>query len=679
MHIQGLGLSGYGDWASAYRILVRSFAHILEVLGVGKSVENVEDVLEDLGAELGSDLIRKLASDLKFYGRGFSRKELEDLQYMIPRLMTRDRRRMLAAYYSSPTSTKLVARLAESYIGSRGAGIVIADPFMGSGALLRSVIERVGLDHIAGIWGIELDLVSCVFGYASLLDAVGGDRGLVRVRCGDAFKIIWGSPFLAWGADVIVTNPPFTRWEKLAKSYREFLMGLMRSSGYSKYITRGQVGLQVLSLFLIDSILRDKGFLVSVLPASTFYTIYGRGVKAMLRERYGVLGLFRGWGASFSIDSGFVELIVAAIKGGSGGAFFVTLSDSCLDSVELRGSIIEGGCVSSYTDLGRGSGVLDMNWLLYFEEPELRPLIGIVEDLLRRGALAPLEKAYGGERIMRGVEMYGPDFFLIPNRFWRVLEHGEDSVTIGRVGSDEQLSIQRDYLVEALRKPSLYVDRILIEGSGHYLVSIPPEGPEKLPQDVRRYIEWGSRSGTAAPAMRFFGSRWYSHVYRQIASKKPFGRLFLPDKVDARLRRRGVFALSSTKPISATKNFYILAVEDLCAPLLTLWFNSSAFLALLIYGGRRIGITWTRYLEEDYLELPTPSPRICEDHYREAEDLLKSVGREPLPPIPSQLGGELRSSIDTLVLKALGVGDVEKLKNNIYNILGRIFVTSAGQ
>jgi hypothetical protein len=682
MFLRTLNLDGYMHQFEAYEIFVRSLAHILLIKGVKVNTENVKALLKSLGIGLGRAALSLLVSDLKNHYKGFSKREIEDLQYRFPRLMYRDYRRVTASYYSSPLAVELIARLARDYISSRRGRVVIADPFMGSGTLLRGVVKRVGIDNIARIWGMEFDHVACVFGYASLLDAVGGDID-VRIICGDSFKILWRSRAQTpgnkddWEADVIVTNPPFTRWESLEKNYREYLLRLIRALGYSKYIVRNQVNLQALSLFLIDSILRERGLLLSIIPASTFYTIYGRGVKAMLREKYRVLGLFKGWKPSFSLDSGFMELVIAAIKGEQGETAFVTLSDNCVESIGLSGSIVKGECASSYTDLGRGSGVLDMNWLLYFEESSLRPLLRVIEDLLEKDILLSMREAYGKDLIMRGVEIYGPDFFTIPNRFWRIVSRSGDVIVIEKIDSGEQLSIPRDYLVEALRRPGLYIDKILVEDPEHYMVSIPPKDPKKLPQDVRKYIEWGSRSRVATTARRTFGRKWYSHVNRQIASKNPFGKLFLPDKVDVRLKGRGVFAIASTRPISATKNFYILVLSDRIAPLLTLWFNSSVFLTLLIYGGRRIGETWTRLLIEDYLELPVPNPKICEDHYEEAEDLLRSIGREPLPPIPNQIGRKQRVSIDTLVLEALGVKGGEELRNHIYNTLSRFLEASS--
>ncbi|MEM2671340.1 MAG: hypothetical protein QXI64_07760, partial [Sulfolobales archaeon] len=440
MFLRTLNLDGYMHRIEAYEIFIRSLAHILLVKGIKVNTNNVKALLKSLGIGLGGAALSLLVSDLKNYNKGFSRREIEDLQYRFPRLMYRDYRRVTASYYSSPLAVELLARLARDYISSREGKVVIADPFMGSGILLRGVVKRVGVDNIARIWGMEFDHVACVFGYASLLDAVGGDID-IRIICGDSFKILWRSREQTpgnkddWETDVILTNPPFTRWESLEKNYRKYLLRLIRALGYSKYIVRNQVNLQAISLFLIDSILRERGLLLSIIPASTFYTIYGRGVKAMLREKYRVLGLFKGWKPSFSLDSGFMELVMAAIKGERGEAAFVTLSDNCIESIGFSGSIVKGECSSTYTDLGRGSGVLDMNWLLYFEESSLRPLLRVIEDLLEKDILLSMREAHGKDLIMRGVEIYGPNFFTIPNRFWRIVSRGSDAIAIEKIDS----------------------------------------------------------------------------------------------------------------------------------------------------------------------------------------------------------------------------------------------------
>ncbi len=60
------------------------------------------------------------------------------------------------------------------------------------------------------------------------------------------------------------------------------------------------------------------------MPASTFYTEQGEGVKRLLKLRYDVIGLVENRvGPSFSDGSGFKELIIFARKRGGGSAGFV--------------------------------------------------------------------------------------------------------------------------------------------------------------------------------------------------------------------------------------------------------------------------------------------------------------------------------------------------------------------
>ncbi len=88
--------------------------------------------------------------------------------------------------------------------------------------------------------------------------------------------------------------------------------------------------------------------------------------------------------------------------------------------------------------------------------------------------------------------------------------------------------------------------------------------------------------------------------------------MFIQDKVDLRFRNR-VFANYSEEPISASKNFYLIkGIDREEAKLIVAWLNSTPFLDLLHLMGRRISDTWTRLLENDYLELPMISMSV--DH-----------------------------------------------------------------
>ncbi|WP_434731611.1 hypothetical protein WLZ34_01535 [Thermogladius sp. KZ2Tp1] len=645
-----LDLSRYTSPGEAYRLLVESLSVILEVHGDAR-------VLEELGVKALVDLDKAVRDAAALKG-GSTPRGL----YEVSNLIEGRRRKVLAAYYTDPLGVRVISALAKSYALDSGfEDVVVADPFMGSGVLLAGFIKEFGCEKVGRVIGFEKDPLACLVGYAALLRLCG--RGKVEVKCGDTFEIVRLQPTLAGStasykscAHLILTNPPFTRWELLDSKYRRLLESRFTATHYSKYIARRQLNLQTLSLFTADYMLRKGGLLAAVLPASTFYTIYGEGVKKLLRENYRILALIQKRGeSSFSLGSGFKEVVLVASKSreGRGETAFVTLDSGLEPSLAYSSGWVRAPG-AEYVDLHSVPPILDFNWLSLFNLGALKPLVSALSTLTSAGRLLPLAEAIGEDGVIRGVEMYGPDFFLVPNKYWRVAGVSGDSIAIS--GGGEVLELPREYAVKSLRKPGLYTDRILVDPD-HYLVSIPPVSVEELPSGVRRYVAWGLKSGAAAAAVRAFGEKWYSHVYRQVESKKPFAKLFLPDKVDARFRNRGVFAVASEAPASATKDFY-LVLDEQCSPLLTLWFNSSLFISLLLYAGRAISEAWTRFLEEDYLRLPAPSPGTCREYREESEKLIREISAARLPPLPLQLDDPRRRRLDEFILDTLGVQGV---------------------
>jgi len=552
---------------------------------------------------------------------------LDECQIEVQKTLSEVERKRYAVYYTVDEGIEVISSSASEFAAPNS---IVADPFMGSGRLLSRTVERIGEGRVALAWGVEPLPLPALVALTSLVTILGVSK--VKIAVGDAFSLIT-SPLSSQfpKADVIVTNPPFTRWRLLPKGYRERLLRLVEGLGYSGYIARREVSLQVLSMFLVDHMLREGGFLGAVLPASTFYTIYGRGFKDLLLERYDLRVLVENSESSFSLDSGFKELIILAIKGGEYGG---TVMARAGDPPEELGRV----------DLRRLPGFLHMNWLSLFS-PLRGPLTELFEEGLSKGKLVYWRDL--GLDIIRGLEMYGPEFFFIPNKHWSVAEEGEE-ILISRGG--ETLSLGRNLLVRCLRRPSLYARRIEVRPDS-YMVAIPPIPVEELPPDVRRYVRWGEESGTAAPAIRAFGRRWYSHVFIQIESKRPFGRVFIPDKVDLTFRRRGVFANYSEEPVSASKNFYLIRGSGREAKLIAAWLNSTPFLAVLHLVGRRISDTWTRLLENDYLELPVVSPEADGS----VEEVFDEMRDRELPPIWKQLGEEYRERLDSSLIEAIGV------------------------
>jgi len=610
---------------------------------------------------------------------------VHNLQERVQKMLSPLERKRMAAYYTKPLGLEIASRAVERFMDEYACkgGVILSDPFLGSGLMLVSALKVMNAGEFALVWGVEPHPLVALVAYSSLLYFLDGDVGKVGVFVGDVFRLASSiGRDAGWAADVILTNPPFTRWEILDANYRRFLTSLVRRLGYGRYVVRGQLNLQLVSIFLMDYILRDGGLLVSVLPASTLYITSGEGVKRLLREGYRVLGLVEAPSeVSFSMDSGFKELMVVCVKGRPEGRYstaFISVNDiedaaSAVDILFKKEQAMEHP-ITNYVDLMDVPSMWDANWLVLFGRNELREFLSkVLLEAAERGTVGPWVSVYGRDSLVRGVEMYGPDFFLIPNRYWAVADELSEGALIKGVDGEE-LVIGWEFLEPALRRPGLYKDRVLVEPS-HYLLVVPPVGLGELPGGLRRYIGWGVGFGVVEPAVRAFGGRWYSHVYRQVRVKAPYGRVFLPDKVDLRFRGRSVYACYTERPVVATKNFHIVTLRDerLCKALAA-WFNSTVFLALFVVAGRRISGTWTRFLEEDYLRLPTINLRAVD------EDLLDEVCRSVealfsvrLPPLPRQLGEDYRLRLDVSLAKAMGLKDPEGTVYKLHRLFAGFF------
>jgi len=482
-------------------------------------------------------------------------------------------------------------------------------------------------------------------------------------------------------ADIILTNPPFTRWKYLEKGYRDYLLTVMNELGYSKYITRRETNLQVLSMFLSDYILNDDGLLVSVLPASTFYTLYGRGYKELLREKYSVLAVIGcDSRSSFSEDSGFKEVILVAVKNKkwSEQAIFTKLSKDIerLAEAIIRQKSKPEAFKRHLFNVNSLPRFLDINWLSLIDGGELRDVVvRIFKQGLKNKTLGYWDEVLGRRSIIRGIEMYGPDFFFVPNKYWKVVRENKDDIIIEHMNDGYELSLNKQYLIKTLRKPSLYKNMIEAKVET-YMLSIPPVELNKLPSDLQSYIEWGRNSKTARPAINAYGKYWYSHVHKQIATKKPFGQIFIPDKIDFRFKNRGVFANYTNTETAASKNFYIVRDKDeKTMQLLAAWFNSTVFLSILMLLGRKISETWTRFLMNDYLELPVIDINSIPDNLtHDIINKISSVLSRKLPPLREQLMTDYRYSLDIVILEAISATNADEIASTLHQAFANILV-----
>jgi hypothetical protein len=609
-------------------------------------------------------------------------------QIHVQRLLNPSKRKKLAAYYTNPIGLDVMQQVLSRHSTLSDAPLTLSDPFLGSGLTLSEVVRRTPHLQIHKIWGVEPHPLSALVAYSAILHVVHGDMEKVQVIIGDSFKLVNAdlpstSRFEKESnklpkADIILTNPPFTRWELLDKQTRSFLDNLVNRLPHRKYVGRKQLNLQVFALFLMDYFLKNKGLLISVLPASTFYTIYGEAAKDMFTDKYQLQAIFEcKHGPSFSIDSGFKELIIVASKRqASKETVFITLDDQGALLQKIP-TILEGERISdrniNWVDIHNVPSPWKNNWLTLFSQNEVRDqLSNIFEKAFQKETIGLWANSPQRRKLVRGVEMYGPDFFFIPNKHWKLVEDDLDSIRIWNSNMEQQLQISTDFLVKALRKPALYTNT-LSPVVKHYFLSIPSRDLSDLPSDVVSYIQWGVDSKAALPAIRAFGRFWYSHVYRQLQVKRPFGRLFLPDKIDPSFKKRGVFCCYSRNPLTASKNFYIGTFGDeLLDKATAAWFNSTIFIAFFIVASRKISERWTRFLKEDYLTMPIlKAESLRQKELETLSTYFDKTAENTLPPIPFQLRSNFRKELDTVIFSVLGLDTT--LSNDLYGALEKAF------
>ena len=664
--LEKLGIEPVND--ESFQIFIASIKTIVEYAGDIESLANWD-------APILSNLNKLSFSEIEFLKLEVQRTNLsiKECQVKVQKLIPQEKRKKFAAYYTIQQGTDFMASVVKEFLSSKREKVVLVDPFLGSGSTLTAAIEKIGIEKVEKAWGIEPLPLPALVAYASLLRSMKGKRDAVTVILGDAFeKISETSSLLVqskWPkADIILTNPPFTRWKYLEKKYREYLLSVIEKLGYKKYITKKEVSLQTLSMFLCDYILNNNGLLISVLPASTFYTIYGRGYKSLLKEKYGIYAIVENKSrASFSEDSGFKEIIIVAIKGSNKK---LTAFTELNEKVEDIAKIITSDKPCMAFDLRTLPRFLDINWVAFFGENKLRDVVvDMFKQGLNKGTLGYWNEIFGKNSIIRGVEMYGPEFFFIPNKYWKILEEKSNFVKIKN--ENKELVISKEFLIKTLRKPSLYNHKIEADVNT-FMLSVPPV--DNLPSDLQEYVEWGINSGTAKPAINAYGKYWYSHVYKQMMTKKPFGQVFLPDKVDLLFKNRSIFANYTRERVAASKNFYIVrSKNETLTKLLIGWFNSTIFISVLALLGRRISETWTRFLENDYLELPVINLNINnEEIVSEIVENVNKILNRHLPPLWEQLNKDYRYKLDLAIAKFIGIKNPERTIEKLYQLLNNL-------
>jgi len=572
-----------------------------------------------------------------------------------------DDRKKLAANYTNVGSASILISMIESLNPSS-----VVDPCCGSGRLITSFLNQFDSSNEFPRIRINDIMPSAVLiAYCRIilkLSELNQDLHLLEATIGDAFEVFFNNhknltaKFRTY--DLVMMNPPFTRSHRISLEQRKKLQSLEKRYHHS---IGGQIGLHVYSVFLADMLVNNNGILALILPAATILSNYSKGIHDLLLRNYRIEIIGSSLSdKSYSEDSNLREIFIIAkrrkIVSENETVKFLNIAES-----NMRNQYhISSSQVISVKKLEK-----EWNWTLYLQDPKLLKIRDIIHKsgLIENGKNLKLD-------IVRGVEMYGPDFFFIPNRVWKMIVEKQNIVVIK--SEKTVVEIPKKFLVRSLRKPSKYIHYITPDVSD-FALSIPNADltSQKWLKDYLGVTEW-----YALAAKRRFGSKWVSHIYQQMQAKHPWGYLFFIDK----------FGISSTSvlghyfenKISCSKNFYLLRnYNSIQAKLLAAWLNSTFFIILFLCIRREIGGSYGRLQIIDYMREPlfldfSKCSQIVKDIIIKEFDKLRNL---KLPPIPLQIRSRRKRSLDLAIAQGLQIHPevAETLLEDMYILLEKLF------
>jgi tRNA1(Val) A37 N6-methylase TrmN6 len=587
--------------------------------------------------------------------------ENDVLGTILQRSLDFDDRKKLAANYTNFKSANILVSLVQPFNPSS-----VVDPSCGSGRLVTAFLTNI--DSIKKINHIRINDImpsAVLIAYCRIILKLSGitqDFHILEASIGDAFEIfsanIENQKALNMTYDLILMNPPFTRSHRISIEQRKKLSKLEQK--YQHFIS-GQLGLNGYSTFLADMLVNQNGKIALILPAATILSDYSRGIHELLLKNYKIEIIASSLAEkSYSEDSNLREIFIIAKR-----RYPINENETVNFLNILEANKISKYHISSSQMVSVKRLAKEWNWTLFLRNPKLiefRDNI-LTSSLIKNGKDLNLD-------IVRGVEMYGPDFFFIPNQFWKIIDEEKNIVIIQ--SEKAVIEIPKEFLVRSLRKPSKYTQYITPKVSD-FSLSIP--NPSISSQKwLKEYLDLTEHF--ASTAKQKFGSQWISHIYNQIQTKRPWAHLFFIDK----------FSISSTSVLghyfenktSCSKNFYLIRNYDRNqAKLLAAWCNSTFFLLLFLCTRREIGGSYGRLQIIDYMREP-----LFFDFSKCSEAIKSQIILEfdkfrkvKLPPIPVQIRLKKKKALDLAIAQGLNISkkEAEFLLENMYVLLESIF------
>jgi hypothetical protein len=660
------------DYEKNFRsTLIQIIQEISEEYAQARSIWNL---LIQIVKQLPQDQIHTFLNSpkgiIKYNESGIA-TENDEAGYAIQNKLHPLQRKKLAANYTTIDAAKILT----DFLVDKRIFRKIADPFCGSGRLITSVLEKEKVEYesqkiVPNIWINDILLDAVLIAYLRIIHVFKKNHSdwknrikNITVTIGDAFQQSIGKGN-DW--DLIIMNPPYTRVEHLSK---ELIQNLKIDYSPNSKLLKGQPGLHIYAIFFANLLLQPEGKIAAVLPASTFLSQYSRDLQFFLMDQYHISQIIISVDQkSFSDDSQFREILFygtkyAAQRKQIDPTKFIRISSN------NKGTGSENSPIISILEINSQKLQTERNWIKFLLPPELQNWANkiVQSKFIKSGQQI-------GLNLVRGVEMYGPDFFFLPNKYWDIQSISSDHVILiekkESMLKSHNLSIEIEYLTRCFRKPGLYNNQIT-PNLQEYAIKIP--NTENISQNLDYYIK--QTENAADPAKKQFGNKWKSHIEHQLQTKSPFGHLFFADKFG--INTTGTFIYYSDVPVTCTKNFYVVKnFHDLSnkkTQLLGAWLSSSWYLLLFLYHRREIGGSYGRLQIMDLLSEPLfiDIAAISQEIENAIIEEFDHLRREYLPPIPNQLQLKTKWKLDTLFAQALGWNEKEIgfQLSNLYSII----------
>lgn len=207
----------------------------------------------------------------------------------------------LGAIYTPHFIARFFARAVEANVSpNRFLTMTTLDPSVGSGIFLRTMIEQqcsptdVGMNEdwvssvVASSWGVDIDPDACNAARLSLallhLSYTGRLPNKLNIVNSEAMKFAWENTGKK-SYDVVVTNPPFVKYERLQPEIQERVRNYLGEYG------RGRVDLYLALLKVALDFVSDTGFVLYVLPEAFLQSSSAQPLRELILAEFDILYL----------------------------------------------------------------------------------------------------------------------------------------------------------------------------------------------------------------------------------------------------------------------------------------------------------------------------------------------------------------------------------------------------